>query len=151
MSNALVVAQIATGDIKKYQIVVGGILLLNLPVSYVLLKHGMIPEITVIVAIVISQICMIARLWFLRSMIQLSARQFLKRVYFNVLKVTFIAVIPPAVCYFLIPQPIIRFFVICFVSGTTSIFTIYYIGCNSIERLLIRTYIRKVKTKIMHR
>lgn len=151
LSNALVVAQIATGDIKKYQIVVGGILLLNLPISYVLLKHGMIPEITVIVAILISQICMIARLWFLRSMIQLPARQFLKRVYFNVLKVTFIAVIPPAVCYFLIAQPIIRFFVVCFVSGTASIFAIYYIGCNSIERLLIKIYLRKIKTKIVHR
>lgn len=151
ISNALITAQVATGNIKKYQIVVGGILLLNLPVSYLLLKLGMIPEVTVVVAIVISQICMVARLWFLRSMIQLPARQFLKRVYFNVLRVTFIAVIPPAICYFLIAQPIIRFFAVCIVSGITSLTAIYYVGCNTEERLLVKSYVLNFKNKILHR
>lgn len=150
LSNALITAQAATGNIKKYQIVVGGILLLNLPVSYLLLKFGMIPEVTVVVAIVISQICLVARLWFLRSMIQLPVRQFLKRVYFNVLKVTFIAVIPPAICYFLIAQPIIRFFAVCIVSGITSLAAIYYIGCNTEEQLLVKSYILNFKNKILH-
>lgn len=151
LSNALITAQVATGDIKKYQIVVGGILLLNLPVSYVLLKLGMIPEVTVVVAIVISQICMIARLWFLRSMIKLPARQFLRRVYFNVLKVTIIAIIPPAICYFLIAHPVIRFFSVCIVSGITSLTAIYYIGCNSEEQLLVKNYALNFKNKILHR
>lgn len=151
ISNALITAQVATGNIKKYQIVVGGILLLNLPVSYLLMKLGMIPEVTVAVAIIISQVCMVARLWFLRSMIQLSARQFLRQVYFNVLKVTFIAVIPPAICYFLITQPIIRFLAVCIVSGITSLATIYYIGCNSEEQLLVKSYVLNFKNRILHR
>lgn len=151
ISNALITAQVATGNIKKYQIVVGGILLLNLPVSYLLLKLGMVPEVTVVVAIVISQICLVARLWFLRSMIHLPVKQFLKRVYFNVLRVTFIAVIPPAICYFLIAQPIIRFFAVCIVSGITSLTAIYYVGCNIEERLLVKSYVLNFKNKILHR
>lgn len=151
ISNALITAQVATGDIKKYQLVVGGILLLNLPVSYVLLKLGFFPEVTIIVAIVISQICMIARLWFLRAMIKLPARFFLQKVYFNVLLVTFISVIPPMICYFAIDQMVVRFFMVCIISVITSLLTICYIGCNRKERIIVKKYIVKYKNMLLHK
>lgn len=44
----------ATGNVKLYQIAIGGLNLLNLPVSYVLLKMSTNPYIPFIVAIVIS-------------------------------------------------------------------------------------------------
>lgn len=149
ISNTLITAQMATGDIRNYQIVVGGILLLNLPVSYLLLRIGMIPEMTVAVAIVISQICLIARLWFLRSMIKLSARRFLRTVYFNVLGVTAIAVLPPMICYCTMSPDYIRLFVLCTVSCISSGIVIYYIGCNREERKLILKYVQEIKHKLL--
>lgn len=151
ISNTLITAQVASGDIKRYQQVVGGILLLNMPVSYVLMKIGLFPEVTVVVAIVISQICLVARLWFLRRMIKLPVRQFLKEVYFNVLWVTVISFIPPMVCYFLINDDVVRFFVLCAVSAITSLTAIYYIGCNTEERSTIRAYASGIKNKVLHR
>ena len=50
LSNPMITAMLATGNIRNYQLVVGGIQLLNLPVSYVCLRMGAIPEVTVIVA-----------------------------------------------------------------------------------------------------
>lgn len=147
LSNALITAQLATGDIKKYQIVVGGILLLNFPLSYICLKIGMIPESTIVVAIIISQICLIARLWFLRYMIKLPARQFIKKVYINVLSVTIIAIVPPMICYLYIDQPIIRFFTLCIVSVISSLIAIYFIGCSREEKELIKKYISQFKHK----
>lgn len=151
ISNTLITAQAASGDIKRYQQVVGGILLLNMPVSYVLMKFGTIPEATVIVAIVISQICLVARLWFLRRMIKLPVRQFLREVYLNVLVVTVISFIPPLVCYFLLDDSVLRFFVLCAVSAVTSLSVIYYVGCNSDERDILRTYAAGIKNKFLHR
>lgn len=151
ISNTLITAQVASGNIKRYQQVVGGILLLNLPVSYVLMRFGMFPEVTVIVAIVISQICLVARLWFLRMMIKLPVRQFLKNVYFNVLAVTIISFIPPMVCYFLMHDGVMRFFALCLVSAVTSLSVIYYVGCNSEERLMLRGYVAGVRNKILHK
>lgn len=148
LSNTLITAQLATGDIKKYQIVVGGILLLNFPFSYICLKIGMIPESTIVIAIIISQICMIARLWFLRYMIKLPARQFIKKVYINVLSVTIIAIIPPMICYLYIDQPIVRFFTLCIVSVISSILSIYFLGCNAEEKILVQNYLQKIKHKI---
>lgn len=99
LSNALITAQLATGEIKKYQLTVGGILLLNLPLSYLLLKIGIFPESTIVVAIILSQLCLLVRLRFLRDSIKLSIRLFLRKVYWNVLLTTIVAIIPPAICF----------------------------------------------------
>ncbi len=151
ISNALITAQVATGNIRNYQLVVGGIFLLVFPISYVLLKKGLFPEITVIVTIVISQICLMARLWFLRDMIRLSARAFLKKVYFNVLLVTFVAFIFPACCYGYMPPSVLRLLVLGIVSMLSSAFSIYYVGCNTQERVMIRRYIQRLKQKMVKR
>lgn len=150
ISGTLITAQLATGDIKKYQIVVGGILLLNLPVSYLALKLGAIPEMTIVIAIVISQICLVARLWFLRSMIKLSAKQFIKKVYLNVLAVTVVSFIPPFICYLVVTNPVGRFFSVCTVSVFASGLAIYYIGCSAKERALVKSYAIKMKKKFFH-
>lgn len=149
MSHFLITALLATGNIRNYQIVVGGVQFLNFPISYVLLRYGFFPEVTFIVAIVLSQICMVARLWFLRSMVKLPARVFLRQVYFNVLVVTFAASVFPVLCYwFFIEQPVIRFFSVCFISVMASLFSIYFIGCSSNEQALLRAYIEKCRQKI---
>lgn len=148
ISNTLITAQLATGNIRNYQIVVGGILLLNLPVSYLLLRIGLLPEITVVVAIIISQITLIARLWFLRSMINMSARRFLQHVYINVLGVTAIATSAPLICYCTMSPDYIRLFVLSAVSCISSGLAIYYVGCNKEERKLILKYAQEIKRKL---
>src|SRR5690606_7997638 len=44
VSGPLMTAAQATGNIKKYQVVVGSLLLLNLPVTYLVLRLGYPPE-----------------------------------------------------------------------------------------------------------
>lgn len=95
LSNPLITAQLATGDIKRYQLIVGGILLLNIPVSYVLLKSGLGVEWVVVVAIVLSQVSMFARLALLRGMISLDMKSWFKDVWFCALMVTVYACVPP--------------------------------------------------------
>ncbi len=147
ISGALITAQVATGKIRDYQIVVGGILLLNFPISYVLLAKGFFPEITLVVAIVISQICMVARLWFLRYMIKLSAWAFLKKVYFNVIAVTAVALLLPAICYESMQPSILRLLILGIVSVFSSILSIYYIGCNRQERVMVLGYVQRMRSK----
>ena len=85
ISNPLVTLMLATGNIRNYQIIVGGLQLLNLPVSYIVLKAGAPPHSILVVAVVISQLCLFARLVLLRSMAGLPAGRFLKEVYLRVL------------------------------------------------------------------
>ena len=149
ISATLITAQSATGNIRNYQIVVGGILLLNFPISYFLLKVGLFPEVTLVVAIVISQICLGARLWFLRTMIKLPARDFILKVYLNVVVVTVVAMILPGVCYFYMEASWLRLFLLGGLSVVSSALSIYLIGCDAEERVIIRGYVHKLRTRII--
>ena len=151
ISQMLITAQLATGKIRNYQIIVGGILMLNFPISYFLLYKGFIPEITLVVAIVISQICLAARLWFLKSMVQLPVMQFMKTVYLKAILVTTISALPPFICYYFMQPSIMRFFTVCSVSAIASILCIYYIGCNKEEQRIVINNITKIKNKILHK
>ena len=151
ISHTLITAQTATGKIKVYQMVVGGILLLNLPVSYLLLRWGCFPEVTVIVAIIVSQLCLVARLWFLRRMIDFPVGGFFTKVYCNVIVVTLLSLIVPSVCYVLMPAGITRFFVLCGLSVLSSAAVIYFVGCNCEERAMIVKAVQSVIAKLRRR
>ena len=147
LSNTLIIGQAATGKIRNYQIVVGGLLALNFPISYLFLKFHFFPEITIIIAIVISQVCLFARLLFLRRMISLSMTSFLKKVYFNVLPVTFLSLpLPYCLLYFLEPG-FIRLCIVAFCYIVSSLIMIYFLGLNKGERQLMMNlaskYIKK--------
>jgi small-conductance mechanosensitive channel len=139
---------LATGDIRNYQIVVGGLQMINLPISYVLLRLGFIPETVLIVAICISQCCLAARLYMLRHMIGLSVRQYLSRVYFNVLLVTVLSAIIPCVVFYHLNETFVNVMFICVVSVICTCIVIYYIGCNNQERQFILSKVKTVRSKL---
>lgn len=147
ISNALITAQNATGKIRNYQIVVGGTLLMNFPVSYILLRMGCIPETTIIVAIIISQICLYERLLFLRKTVLLPSMKFLFKVYLNVISVTILSAIIPALLYMSIENEICRFFSVCISSVISSGVIIYLIGLDKNERNIVVQQVRKISKR----
>lgn len=64
LSNTLIQLKAATGKVRNYQIVVGGMLLMNFPLSYLCLKVGFPPESTLIVALIVAVSCLLLRLLF---------------------------------------------------------------------------------------
>lgn len=80
LSSTLITLQVATGRIRNYQIVVGGLLLLNFPLSYLVLRYGAPPWAVYGIAIIISMLCLCARLRFLRFMAGLSVDSYLRCV-----------------------------------------------------------------------
>ena len=151
MSHTLITAQLATGSIRNYQIAVGCILLTNFPISYLLLRLGFFPEITLVVAIFISQICQCTRLFFLQNSIKLSIKTFICDVYLNVALVTFVATILPFICYTSISPGYTRLLIVCIVSIITSCTTIFIIGCNNAERRIVKGYIQNLRNKFFRK
>ena len=137
LSNTLINLQSATGKIRDYQIVVGGTLMLNFPLSYFALKMNLPPESTLAIAIIISVCCMILRLLFLRKMAGLSVRSFIIHVYTNVLSVVILSSIIPFVIHNMIPIGWERFIITCATSLLCSSIVILFIGCNRNERSFI--------------
>lgn len=149
ISNPLITAMLATGKIRNYQIVVGGLQMLNLPISYICLKLGAMPESVLIVAIVISQCCLAARLYMLRGLIGLSSIMYLKKVYFNVVMVTVVSVILPSLLAHSMSENFFSFVFLSLVAIASAASTEFFIGCNKKERAFIVNKVRSVKTKFI--
>lgn len=135
LSNTLIKIQLATGNIRNYQLAVGGMLMLNFPLSYACLKIGLPPESTVVVAIFVSICCMFLRVWFLRRSVGMSAREFFKDVCLNVAAVTVAsAVLPVLLMVSCSCAGWPRFLLVTAVSLSCSMSAIYYVGCTIEER-----------------
>lgn len=139
ISNPLITGMLATGKIRNYQIVVGGIQMLNLPISYICLCLWSIPESVIIVSILISQICFFARICFLRKTIGLSLGFVLKNVYINIF-VTFTCAYLLSVAFkmvlFKVPMhEDILFFLSILSSLIICVLVVLFIGLKKNERL----------------
>ena len=149
ISNPLITAMLATGKIRNYQIVVGGMQLLNLPISYWCLQCGCIPESILIVAICISLGCLAARLFMLRNMIGLSIVLYVKDVILNILVVAAISVIIPYILTKYMSESFVTFVIISLLTVTCTIIAELCVGCSSEERLFIKDKISKVTKRFV--
>lgn len=134
LSNTLITLQTATGKIRNYQVVVGGLLLLNFPLSYICLRMGMKPEVTYIVAMLINIVCLFVRLAFLRKLAALPIGRFVKEVLLNVTVVTLLAVIVPFIIHLSMDFGWQRFLIVGFTSVVTVLLSILFVGCSNNER-----------------
>ena len=69
LSQTLYTSMLATGNIKRYQIVVGSLSLLAFPLAYMFFKLGLPVEFGYVSSIFMSLVCLVARLKMLQTMI----------------------------------------------------------------------------------
>lgn len=151
LSGPLITAMLATGKIKNYQIVVGTLQVLNLPISYICLRNGCIPETVLIIAIILSQICFLARIYMLKSMIGLDIIDYLKRVYLNSIIVSIAASILPIIITYKLDYNFIHFVIMTIFSLTLTSLSVLFLGCNQHERTFIYSSFLKIKHKVFNR
>lgn len=144
-ANPMIIANQATGKVKKYQAVCGSTLLMILPISYVLLKLGMPAYSVFIVHFVIESICQILRMIMLRPLISLRLRDYFTNVYSKVASVVLVSSIAPASAYVLMNDTVLRFFVVCFISVISVSAIAFCIGLSDNERTFVK---EKVLSKI---
>lgn len=143
ISTPLITAMLATGDIRNYQILVGGLQLLNLPGSYLLLYLGFPPQSTIVFAIIMSICCLIGRLVMLRGMINLPVKDFCVHVLGNVLIVCLLSSAAPVILSLSMAPSFLTFIVTSLASVVGCTFFILYVGCTPSERGFVITQIRK--------
>lgn len=97
LSNPLMISAQAYGDIKKYQITVGGILLLIIPLSYLFLKFNYPPYIVFIIHLFVAILAQLARVFFAKKMVGLSFSDYLSKVVLRLLVV--VAIVLPGPYY----------------------------------------------------
>lgn len=142
-SGPLMTAVQATGKIKLYQSVVGGVLLLNVPISYIFIKLGYPPQVTLFVMIVISVVAFISRLFILQRVLPFSALSFLRGVVIRPLAIGAVT----AAAYFAVTIESDSFFEFTksiVVVELLAILLVVVVGVNRDERKFVVTKIRTI-------
>lgn len=151
ISKPLITAMFATGNIKSYQITVGAITILNLPISYVLLKLSFPPFIIFVVSIFITLVALFVRIYMLRSMIGLSMKRFIKDVLLNILLVSIFSFVLSFLFRGLFNEDLSGFIIASILSVISTLSTIYFIGCNRNEKVFVNSKFVQLFNKIYNR
>ena len=114
---------------------------MNLPVSYVLLKNGAGPEVTIIVSIVISHVCLFVRLFLFNGLTGFSVSSFARRVYLNVVAVTAVALVLPLLLTTVAPGGVVGFMIKASVSLLSAVMSVLFVGCSRVERQELRAMV----------
>ena len=151
LANPLIIANQATGKVRKYQIVCGSILLLILPVSYVCLKLGCPAYSVFIVHFVMESIAQLARMIMLRPLIGIRIADYIKNIYVRVVAVVALSVLVPFVVYENMDDTVARFFVMCLICVLSVGTVVYTVGLSKNERVFVRTKTITIVNKVSHK
>lgn len=134
-ANPCIIANQATGKVKIYQMVVGGILLLILPISYVVLKLGAPAYSVFIVHFCIESLAQFSRMYMLRKLIHLPLWQYMKNIYIPIVSTVAIAIILPLVVRMQFAEGWLRFLAVGFTCVLSVGASSYLIGFTKQERV----------------
>lgn len=137
LTNPLIISAKASGDIRKYQIVLGVVLLSIVPISYVLLKIGFPPESVFFVHLLLVSIGHYVRILLVQPLINLDVKEYVQQVIVRVLLVMLIAPILPALFHFGMHEGILRFLSVSLFSVVSIGLTSWWVGINAGEKELI--------------
>lgn len=146
ISLTMITAMYATGDIKKYQMIVGGSGMLVFPMAWGSFLFGCPPETAYWSMLLIYVLQFVLRLFLLREMVGMSIRDYMKEVFLKVTLTTIVAFsLPIVICIFL-DASYIRFSILLFTSFILTLASIYLIGLSIDERdFLLNQITKKMK------
>ena len=135
----------ATGNVKTYEIVVEGILLLCVPITYLFYHFGL-PSYTVFISMILTMsVAHIARVICLKRVYgYFSYRDYIVGV---ILPASIIIVLSSAFLFFLhntLAASFVRLLIICVCSVTIVSVLVFAIGLNRNERELCASYVRRI-------
>lgn len=140
----LLTAHLATGKIKNLQIIVGVVNLLNLPVSYFLLKMGFNVLCTMWVAIAISLITLLLRIFCYCSIEVFPVLNFVKQVLLRVLLVSLFAIFSTFILQFMHSDGWSYFFLSSFYCVVCITIITYVIGLDKRTKDFLKKKIRVI-------
>lgn len=148
LTNPLLTLVQATGNVKKYQLIVGTTFLMIVPISYIGLKYLCIPELVFIINLIFSIIVMILKIYIVSPMVNIEKLLFYQKVIKPAFIVSIISSSIVLVTKLLLSDSLLSSFIILIVSTISIIISIYNFGISINERNFIKL---KVKTILSNR
>jgi O-antigen/teichoic acid export membrane protein len=134
IANPCVIANQATGKVKVYQAVVGGILLLIVPISYVVLRLGAPAYSVFIVHFCVESLAQLARMLMLRKLIKLPLYAYLQHIYGPIVLVVLVSCLLPIYVHHILPYGLSRFLLVGFSCVVSVGISAFILGLTKSEK-----------------
>lgn len=150
LSGPLWMSVQANGNIKLYQVLMCIVLILNFPISYILLKGGLSPVWLLLVRLLLNMLSYFVRLAYLKCQIDFPLKNYIKEVFCRILIVSLVSMIVSYMLFDLIfDKDIILEFVVgglswCLLFGIIC----YTLGLASKEKKYLKHFFVELKNKI---
>lgn len=148
-SAPLWIAVHATGNLKVHQILMATIKILNIPLSYTLLKMGFPVAVVLVVYVLLNFVCAVVRIWWMKYLIHMNIKAYLQSVLWQIVKVIVISIPIPIFFSSIILNEILGL-VISSISFFIIYCTIIYLSALNIkERELVCSLVIKIKNRFI--
>lgn len=152
LSQCIYITMLASGKIKKYQIIVGTLSLMAFPTAYLFFKFGYPCEFGYVSMIIFSFICFISRIFLLKDILPgFSISTFIHKTLLPIIYSLSLTII----CFYYLHNIIIDGFISFIIYMLTSVIVtlglIYFIGLTKIERSFVLNFLSKKITNLIKR
>lgn len=145
LANSLVTSMFATGDIKRYQIIVTIVGCLVFPLSWMAFYLGFEPQVGYILYFIIYSILLFVRLYLLRDMVKLPIMMYVREVLFKIVPVMAICFAVPSILLFSMSEGFMRLAFVVALSTIVTSLTTFHLGLNEDEKKYLVELINKIK------
>ena len=145
LGQTLVTAQLATGNIKKYQIIMALGCIWVLPLTWISYKSGLPAEWCYYINISVYFLLVFVRIHLVKDLIQLPTKYYIRHVLLRIAFVLMLSVPFPFLIHQFITEGLLRL-ILVFIASTLSLgLAVYLFGMEGDERITIKDYIgRKI-------
>lgn len=133
----------ATGDIRRYEIVIGSIMLMCLPLSYLLIVLGCAPISSFYAMIVVSVIALFFRLIILKNKIDFSYRLYIRSVLSRIILVAVVSCIIPFLLIHVFFKSNPHFGIMSLICVLSAMGAVWILGLNKVEKVFCISFFER--------
>ena len=144
VTNVIVSGVMATGRVKGFSLVYGGLYLLSIPISYIVLKCGVGPLSTYLVTLAMGIVIMVATAIILKKLVaEFSAGKVLSSFLLNLLVVA-ICGIPSVLIHLSMPESFLRVVLVVLANVITLGLATYFLLLDKNARETVNAKVRQI-------
>lgn len=149
LSYSLATAVRATGNVKLFQLLVSGTLLLVLPLSYAMGKWGRCEPIDIfLLVLIIAVIAQVLRIYVMMRLHKMSLMEYFYRVIAPVIGVSLLSVPLPVITKYFLPESILSSLLIIALSLLSAGISIFLVGLTRSEKKKLLDSIKQIAKKL---
>lgn len=143
----LVTAQLATGNIKRYQIIITLVGFWVFPLSWVAFKMGFPAESSYYIFIAVYSLLVFVRIYLVKDLIHLPWKEYCKNVLGRITLVALVSVIFSGIAHYSLNASFVRVILVTLVSTLTLALSVLAFGMEYNERTAVLAYCNKLLQK----